>query len=290
MTDIRLFSISRWNRFLSSLMQKGIAEFINRRGALPISSRRAFKRVLATIKTIALIHQKHRRRDEQGRFISDYSDYAIVYQLLEESFAESLGDVKRYTDDRIRLIENVGMMTPRDLAERTGVSNAAISQWLKPLIEKGALNWCDETGIDFVDDLALEKAKRSGKAYLCVAGGNSLPSPFQLTGDFRWDRGGDLYAAYDLVLGESTDDSDQAFAVTENIISVPVEKCDSGDIQENDEVGVKVLSEKTNDDIKKMMETFRENQSTRDVDNSIGDQLFHEFNDILSTEGVSAVN
>ena len=99
-----------------------------------------------------------------------------------------------------------------------------------------------------------------------------------------------LYAAYDLELGDGCGDNDQAFAVTENIISESVEKCDSGDIQENDEVGVKVLSEKTNDDIKKMMETFRENQSTRDVDNSIGDQLFHEFNDILSTEGGSAVN
>ena len=84
------------------------------------------------------------------------------------------------------------MMTPRDLAERTGVSTAAISQWSKPLIEKGVLNWCDETGVDFGDDLALEKAKRSGKAYLCVAGGKSLPSPFQLTGDPRWDTGGDL--------------------------------------------------------------------------------------------------
>ena len=269
---------------------KDIAEFINRRGALPIASRRAFKRVLALIKTIALIHQKHRRRDEQGRFISDYSDYAIVYQLLEESFAESLGKLKRYTDDRIRLIENIGMITPRDLAERTGVSTAAISQWLKPLIEKGVLNWCDETGIDFVDDLTLEKAKRSGKAYLSVAGGNSLPSLFQLTGDFRWDRGGDLYAAYDLALGDGCDDSDQAFAVTENIINLAVEKCEAGDNQENDEVGVKVLREKTNDDIKKMMETFRENQSTRDVDNSIGDQLFHEFSEILSTERVDVVH
>ena len=259
-------------------------------GALPVSARRAFKRVLSAIKTMTLLHQKHRRRDEQGRFISDISDYAIVYQLLEESFAESLGKLKRYTDDRIRLIENVGMMTPRDLAERTGVSTAAISQWLKPLIEKGVLNWCDETGIDFVDDLALEKAKRSGTAYLSVAGRKTLPTPFQLTGDPRWDTGGDLYAAYDLEVGNGCGDNDQAFAVTENIISVPVEKCDSSDIQENDEVGVKVLSEKTNDDIKKMMETFRENQSTRDVDNSIGDQLFHEFNDILSTEGVSAVN
>jgi hypothetical protein len=35
----------------------------------------------------------------------------------------------------------------------------------------------------------LEKAKRSGKAFLNVAGGKSLPSPFQLTGDQRWDKG-----------------------------------------------------------------------------------------------------
>ena len=239
---------------------------------------------------MTLLHQRQRRRDEQGRFISDYSDYAIVYQLLEESFGESLGDVKRYTDDRVRLIEKEGMMAPRALSEKTGVSTAAISQWLKPLIEKGVLSWCDETGVDFVDDLALEKAKRSGKAYLSVAGGKSLPTPFQLTGDLRWDKGGDLYAAYDLELGDGCGDSDQAFAVTENIISAPVEKCDSGDIQENDEVGVKVLSGKSNDEIEKMLETFREKQSTRDADDSIGDQMFHEFSEILSTERVGVVH
>ena len=36
-----------------------IAEFINRKGSLPITSRRAFKRVLTTIKTIALIHHRN---------------------------------------------------------------------------------------------------------------------------------------------------------------------------------------------------------------------------------------
>ena len=104
---------------------------------------------------MTLLHQKHRRRDEQGRFISDYSDYAIVHQLMENSFAENLGVVKRYTDDRIRLIENVGMMTPRDLAERTGVSTAAISQWLKPLFEKAVLTWCDAKGVEFEDERLL---------------------------------------------------------------------------------------------------------------------------------------
>jgi hypothetical protein len=53
--------------------------------------------------------------------VADYLDYFIVYQLLEESFAESLGSAYRYTDARIDLIEKEGMMTPGNLAEKTGV-------------------------------------------------------------------------------------------------------------------------------------------------------------------------
>ena len=211
-------------------------------------------------------------------------------QLVGDSFRESLGEGQRYTDDRIRLIESEGQITPRVLSKEEGVSTAAISQWLKPLIEKGVLNWCDETGIDFVDDLALEKAKRSGKAYFCVAGGKTLPTPFELTGDFRWDRGGDLYAAYDLELGDGGNDDDSAGISNDFDVATENVAIDDGDKHEEGTPAVKLLSEKTNDDIKKMMETFRKNQSTRDVDDSIGDQLFHEFNDILSTEGVSAVN
>ncbi|MDB4304104.1 hypothetical protein N9934_04885 [Desulfosarcina sp.] len=264
----------------------GIASFVSRNGSLPISARRSFKRVLSGIKTITLLHQKQRSRDEQGRFLADILDYAIVYQLLEESFAESLGNVKRYTDDRIQLIEKEGMMTPRDLSEKSGVSTAAISQWSKPLIEKGVLTWCDETGAVFGDDLALEKAKRSGKAFLCVLGGKSLPSPFQLTGDPRWDKGGDFYAAYDLELDDGGGDSDQALAVTENIISESVQRCDNDDNQ----AGVKVLSGKTNDDIKKMMESFRENQVSDEHDHEVGNQMYCDFSEMLSIEGGSALN
>ena len=270
-----------------------IASFVSRNGSLPISTRRSFKRVLSAIKTITILYQKQRHRDEQGRFIADYSDYAIVYQLLEEAFAESLGDVKRYTDDRIKIIESAGMMTPRDFAERIGVSTAAISQWSKGMIEKCVLTWCDESGSVFDDDLALEKAKRAGKAFLCVAGRNSLPSPFQLTGDPRWDKGGDMWLAYDLALDESTGDCDQAIEETENVISDAVENCDAsnvGDASENETTAVKALSGKTNDEIKKMLESLRDNQSTGDAEDVIGDQLFQEFNDILSTERIGAIN
>jgi hypothetical protein len=91
---------------------------------------------------MTLLYQKQRRRDDLGRFAADYLDYFIVYQLLEESFAESLGSAYRYTDERIQLIEKKGMMTPRHLAEKTKVSTAAISQWLKVKIDKG--NRCDQ--------------------------------------------------------------------------------------------------------------------------------------------------
>ena len=74
------------------------------------------------------------------------------------------------------------------MSKKEGVSTATISQWLKPLIEKGVLSWCDEKGHGFMGVADLEKAKRSGRAYLTVAGGRFLPTVFELTGDSRWDK------------------------------------------------------------------------------------------------------
>ncbi len=53
-----------------------VAVFVSEKGALPISARRSFKRVLAAIKTVTLLYQKQRRKDDQGRLIADISDYA----------------------------------------------------------------------------------------------------------------------------------------------------------------------------------------------------------------------
>ena len=179
------------------------------------------------------------------------------------------------------------MMTPRVLSDRTGVSTAAISQWSKPLVEKGVLTWCDETGARFDDEQALEKAKRSGKAFLCIADSKSLPSPFQLTGDPRWDKGGDLHIAYDLQLDDwSGDDSDHELAVTENILSESVIRCDGDD----DQAAVKPFSEKTDNDIKKIMKTFRENQIIDEHDHEVGNKMYYDFTEMLSIEGSNAIN
>ncbi len=90
-------TLDAWKLFYQSLESvpvvipyaKDIADFITRKGSLPISSRRAFKRVLTTIKTIALIHQRQRRRDDMGNVIAEYSDYALAQQLIGDSFRES---------------------------------------------------------------------------------------------------------------------------------------------------------------------------------------------------------
>jgi hypothetical protein len=265
-----------------------IAEFINRKGSLPIASRRAFKRVLATIKTIALIHQKQRLRDDMGNVIADYSDYALSYQLVGDAFRESLGEGQRYTDKRIRLIEDEDQMTPRALSKKDGVSTAMISQWLKPLIEKGVLSWCDEKGHGFMDVADLEKAKRSGRAYLKVVGGCRLPNLFELTGDQRWDKEGDLYSAFDLYLDGDT--GDQVYHQDEETVSDQDVIIDFENPTSNEKPAVKVLSEKSHSDVLKMVEDFKKNQPPIDPNGAVSINLKSEFAEILTSDRYGLVN
>jgi hypothetical protein len=180
-----------------------------------------------------------------GNVIAEYADYALAYQLVGDSFRESIGDGQRYTDDRIRLIEKDGPISPRVLSEKTGVSTAAISQWLKPLIEKGVLSWCDEKGLGFEDAAELEKAKRSGKAYLTVSDKCCLPTVYQLTEDSRWDLGEELWKLYDLDIEKGDPDEDNSTVLpdmeTEDYI-------DEKSVPLDDDRAVKVLSEKTGTD------------------------------------------
>ena len=107
------------------------------------------------------------------------------------------------------------------------------------------MDWCDEKGLGFEDAAVLEKAKRSGKAYLTVSGRCCLPTVYQLTGDARWDECGEYWELYDLGFEESDPDEDESTVLpdmeTEDFIgekSVPLDA----------DGAVKVLSEKTGTD------------------------------------------
>ena len=200
------------------------------------------------IKTLSLLYQKQRQKDDQGCLIAEIQDYALAYQLIDGSFRESLGGGK-YTDRRIQVVDRLGPIAPKDLAKVEEVSGAAITGWTKNWLEKGVLIWCDDQGVDIkVKD--LKKMKHSGKAYLKTVGINKLPTPFELTGDDRWDVGGQLYEMYDLEL-DSGDDLLSAESGEDDDLNTydDSEKLDDSEYEDDIDDGVKVLNHKTEDEV-----------------------------------------
>jgi hypothetical protein len=271
-----------------------ISDFINRCGSLPISARRAYKRVLSATKTIALIHQRQRETDEMGRVISEYCDYALAYQLVEDAYMESIGNGKKYTNNRIEIIEKHGKIMPKDLAKEIGVTGAAISQWTKPLLKKGVLMWVDQDGGVFPDVKSLEKAKRSGKAYIKVGQFNRLPTPFELTGNSEWDIDGELYRQYDLGF-ESTDTGVMDLDEGERSNFPFNSSADSNNVENKEETedsteGVNALRSIPHEDVMKMVAELKENQEECDPNDPGMLILRDEFNIFLKNDNFGAIN
>jgi hypothetical protein len=295
-------TISAWKLFDQSLVpvevvipySKDIASFVGRNRSLPIAVRRAFKRILSAVKTITLLHQKQRCKDEMGRVIAEISDYAIAVQFIGESFKESIGEGMRYTHKRIKIIEKQGMISSKDLAKVTGVSGASISQWTKPLIEKGVLMWVDDADNTFADVESLEKAKRSGKAFIKVGQFNRLPTPFELTGDPDWDIDGELYRQYDLGFESSDTDVLDLDEGEQSSFSLNASD-DSNNVENKEETedsaeGVNALGSIPHEDFMKMAAEFRAGQKECDPNDPGMLKLRDEFNIFLKNDNVSAIN
>jgi len=182
-----------------------IAETINKNKVVPLSTRRAFKRVLIVIQSVACAYQYQRTRDAQGKIIAEISDYWMAMQIIMESFRENMGAPDEKTVERLSYIKEEGMVKSKDLAAKYGVSASSISAWTTKNVKNGILAWCDESGNTFAEEKVLEKAKRSGRAYLRIedespATVTGLPSPSDLTGSKDWDENGRLLKTYDLEL------------------------------------------------------------------------------------------
>ena len=226
------------------------------------------------------MHQFKREKDEYSRIAAEMSDYAIAYQLMKDAFLEGLGQKNQYTDKRLELISKEGKMTAKRISEMTGVSVAAISQWLNPLVSKGVLIWCDENGVKFQDVEALEKSKRSGNAYIRINGTFGLPTPFDLTGDERWASDGELYREYDLELDHAVDLggwSDDLVEVAPGIESDSDKIIDFSKMHQS--LGVKVLSENNGLENKDVGNNGAGSPNNSDY---AADRLTDEFSGILS--------
>lgn len=171
---------------------------------LPVSARRAFERVMHAVKAMTIVHQRQRKLNDQKKLISEIPDYFLVYQLFKDIFLEDIGQFQKITDEKLQLIESHGMMTPGEMARELEISKSTLSDWIKRNLTSGAINYCDTDGKPFQDDLQMLKAQKRGRAYLQVAKGPDLPTPFEITGDPRWDIGGEFYQLYDLGLLNKT--------------------------------------------------------------------------------------
>jgi DNA primase len=230
-----------------------ISEYINKNKKVPLSTRRAFKRVLIVIQAVTCAYQFQRNRNDDGKIIAEMSDYSIALQIVTESFRENMGAPDEKTKERIEFIKEKRMVFSKDIAEKYGVSSSAVSSWTSKKVKEGTLAWCDEKGNSFYDDKDLNKAKRSGKAYLKVQDEydtskiTGLPSPYDLTGDPEWNKEGKLLKLYDLELTRSKS-ADKVFNGVLDVFRPDLNTSQSdeevGYIQESDDkdTGVKVFS------------------------------------------------
>jgi DNA primase len=235
-------TIEAWKLFHSLLKPIGvvipyagqISEYIQRGFRLPIATRRAFNRVITIIQTVTCAYQYQRSRDSKGRLIAEVYDYWMALQIVREAFRENLGQQGKGSEQRIEFIRERGPVQYNALKSEWGVSKSALTSWVRGKIYDGLLAWCDEDGSEFNDEAALKKAKHSGTAYLKVNEAfvaddpTGLPTPFELTGDDRWDEGGEFFRLYDLALDrrQVRDASPPAEVV---IAEVPFEEKDNLD-------------------------------------------------------------
>jgi len=258
--------ICAWKEFHKSLLPvrfvipfaMKIADHINRNAMVPISTRRAFKRVLSVIQAVACSYQHQRKRTENRYIIAEVSDYYMALQIVSEAFRENMGQQDRKSEDRLVIIEETGKITPRTLVEKLGITASGLSQWTSKKVKEGILSWCDENGDYFSDDKLLKRAKHSGTAFLKISENynptatTGLPTPYELTGDSGWQEGGKLLKQYDLELDKRADIG-QVFSGVKEVLNAHLNTSHHSDtvdsIEKSDipDTGVKVLSENNGD-------------------------------------------
>jgi DNA-binding MarR family transcriptional regulator len=101
---------------------------------------RVFKRLLASIRASAFLHQLQRPRDANGAVLATPEDYRIARQALAAAFESATGDLTpkmQETWQAVRNLEGAEGATLSDIARALGIRKNAARERLKSLIAKG---------------------------------------------------------------------------------------------------------------------------------------------------------
>lgn len=288
-TGLDIKTIDTWKHYHSLLkpvevvipFAGDIAKFITKNKVVPLSTRRAFKRVLIVIQAVTCAYQFQRKKNDKGKMIAEISDYWMALQIVKESFRENMGAPDEKTEERVEFIKKRVKVLPKDIVKEFAVSS--VSAWTTDKVKKGILSWCDESGNYFSDDKALSRAKHTGKAYLKINDDSSpeitgLPLPENLTDNPDWKKNGKLYTMYDLNLKNNR--SNKVLSGVNQVFNSDLntsngdEPVNSIPKTDDETTAVKVFSEKSG----------KENKIYSDI---LEDDLCYEFCGILNDDNIN---
>jgi DNA primase len=168
----------------------------------PDGALRIFKRIIASIKTITVLYQGQRWETNEGLLTAQVPDYAMAYQLINNSVIEKLQGGSTKPDIYIDTLREEGPMSLTDLARKTGVAKSTVGDNVSKLVNSGALIWTDINGKPFPNEARERRAKHGNGsgAFIQVHEPRGLPSPYELTGDRSWLPGGQDFCLYNLGL------------------------------------------------------------------------------------------
>ena len=115
-----------------------------------VECRRAYPMVLSVVQASALLHQRQRKTDQNGRLIAEPADYAVAARLLSGPLArtigESLSDPARRFLDRLlgEMDDTIDPLpvpfTAKDVRRRLKVARSTIGGFLSELEDRGFLD------------------------------------------------------------------------------------------------------------------------------------------------------
>jgi hypothetical protein len=115
-----------------------------------VECRRAYPMLLALVQASALLHQRQRTSDQDGRLIAEPADYAVAARLLSGPLARTIGEslsdpARRFLD---RLLAEVDdpidplpvPFTGKDVRRRLKTPRSTVAGFLSELEDKGFLD------------------------------------------------------------------------------------------------------------------------------------------------------
>jgi hypothetical protein len=124
-------------------------------GALPhepLRIRRDFARLLEAIRVCAIVHQRQRERDAEGRVVASLADFALVRAILADTFRIAVEGLTPKSRELISTVQRLhaakaaqqldaekGAVTVAELMKAFRKPKRTIHNWLKPALELGLL-------------------------------------------------------------------------------------------------------------------------------------------------------